>query len=94
MRDPRGSVVSHHAADMAVVKRWPQRFCEGIRWVDDPGDMAENDVAVGFPFLDGKVLDIDMSRTRGRAAGINHQDGSFVILVEYGRSRLRIVELM
>ena len=52
-------------AGVAIVKCWPQRFSEGIRWKNDTRDMTEDDIAVGgLPLLDSKVLDIDVTRMR------------------------------
>jgi hypothetical protein len=44
--------------------------------------VCELDVAALSPFLDRKVLDVDVSRTFSRAIRVHHVDGSLVILVK------------
>ena len=39
-------------------------------------------IASFFPFLNGKVLNVDMPRAFGRDASIYHVDGRFVVVVD------------
>jgi hypothetical protein len=65
-------------------------FGERICGVNDAGDMGKKYLLIGFPFLDCKMLDVDVAQARGRLACVNHKDGSSIILVERSRSALRI----
>ena len=53
--------MTHHAAHMSKMQGGAQRLGEGIGRIDDTRDVTENDVALGFPFLNRKMLDIDVA---------------------------------
>jgi hypothetical protein len=82
--------VTHHAARMSKMQGGTQRLGEGIGRVDDARDLAENDVPLGFPLLNCKMLDVDVTRSWRWAAGIDHKNGRLVVLVEHIRTRLGI----
>jgi hypothetical protein len=92
-RRERSSVVSHDAANMAMMEDPTEGFGEGIGRVDDARDMDHDDVAVAFPLLQGEVLNIDMARALGGLAGVGHQNSGLIIFVELRWTRLRIAEV-
>ena len=92
MRGPGRAVVTHEAVGVTMMERSTQRFGEGIGRVDDAGDMFQDNFALGFPFLNGKVLDVDVARARCRAARVDHEDSSSVVFVENGGIRLGITK--
>jgi hypothetical protein len=49
---------------MSMMQCRAQGFGEGIGGIDDARDVAKDDVALGFPFLDGEVLNINMAGSR------------------------------
>ena len=74
--------VAHNATSMALMKNPTKRFCKVIRWVDDAMDECHDNVACIFPVLDGKMLDIDVTRAFGGDLGVDHVDGRLVVGVE------------
>ena len=50
--------------------------------------MAHDNVALLAPFLDCKVLDINVVGMFGRAGGISHIDGGLVTFMKHGRAVL------
>ena len=87
-------MIHHHAAHMSEMQGGTQRLGEGIGRIDDARDGVENDIAIGFPLLNHKMLYVDVARSWGRAAGIDHKDGRLVVLVEHSRTRLDIFEFI
>ena len=73
--------MTHQATNMTEVESGAERFSEGVRRVDDTRNVAKDNIAVGLPLLDGKVLDVNMSRTWRWATRVDHQDGRLVVLV-------------
>lgn len=53
--------MAHQSAGMAMVESRAEGLGERVGGIDDTRDMLENDCTVHLPFLDGKVLDIDMA---------------------------------
>jgi len=73
------TVVAHESAAVSVVESPAKGFCKGVGAVDATGDVGEDALAVGFPFLDGKMLDVDMTGAVGGFARIDHLDRCFVV---------------
>ena len=57
------------------------RFGECITGIDDSRDMFECNIATLLPFLDCKVLNIDMTGTFSWFSSIHHVDSRHVILM-------------
>ena len=62
-RCPRGAIVTHETSNVAMVKGGAERLRESICVVHDARDVGENNFPICFPFLEGKMLDIDMIST-------------------------------
>ena len=90
---PRCSIVTHQTADMSKMQRSAERLGESICWVDDTWDVAEDNLAFGFPLLDGEVLDIDVPGTRCGSARVDHQNRRLIVFIEDCGARLLIVQL-
>ena len=58
--------MTHNASRMAGMEDPAQGLGEVIRGVDDTRDVAHDNVASLLPVLNGKVLDINVTRTFGR----------------------------
>ena len=84
--------MAHDAACMAAVKNPSQRFGHIIGGVDDAGDVVHDDVASVLPFLDGKMLDVDVPRAFGGHACIDHANGRHVVFVDGGRTKLGVTQ--
>jgi hypothetical protein len=52
--------MAHHAAGVTVVKPPTKSFGKGIGHVDDACNMLHENITISAPFLNGKVLDIDL----------------------------------
>jgi hypothetical protein len=92
-RRERSSVMTHDAANMAMMEDPTKGFGEGIGGVDYTRDVDHDDVTVAFPLLQGEVLNINMVRALGRLAGIGHQNSGLIVFVELSGARVRIVEV-
>ena len=55
---------------------------KGVGWVDDARDVFQDNVALLFPFLNSKVLNGDVARAKRRLGGVDHQNGSLIILIQ------------
>ena len=76
--------MAHCSTRMTVVENPTERFCQIVSGVEDSRYVANDEVASFFPFLDGEVLDVDMSRAFGRDASVDHVDGGFIVVVDDG----------
>ena len=85
--------VAHNATGMALMKNPTKRFCKVIRWVDDAMDEGHDNVSCIFPVLNGKMLDINVSRAFGGDLGVDHVDGRLVVGVEDSRAFGRKTQL-
>ena len=54
--------------------------------------MSKGDERTGPPFLNSKMLDINMARTRGRAVLIDDGNGCLIVHVQFGRLRLSVAQ--
>ena len=86
--------MSHQTTHMSVMESGTQRLGEGVGRINNAGDVTEDNVALGFPFLNCEVLDVDVTSPGCWATGVNHEDRSLIIFVEDGWSGLCIVKLM
>ena len=67
---------------------------EVITGVQDAGQMTHEDFFLGAPFLDGKVLDFDMTSAWRRAVLIDHVEGCLVVDVEDTGLRAKCLEFL
>ena len=82
--------MTHQTAHMAVVERRPKGFGQRIGRVDDARDVSKDNFVIRFPFLDSEMLNINVTRTRCGATGVNHKDRGSIIFVERSGASLRI----
>ena len=54
-------IMSHKATTVSGVEDPTKRFSKIVSCIDDSRDVDQNDVAMGFPILNGKVLNEDMA---------------------------------
>jgi hypothetical protein len=73
------AMVSHVVACMSGMKSPSKRLSPLIDGVDNAGNMMHFDVTSSSPHLDSKVLNINVARTRGGVAFIDHCDGGLVV---------------
>ena len=95
MRNPTRSEMTHQTAYVTVVQCGTEGLGQRIRGVYNAGDMAEDNVTLRFPFLHGKVLDVNMTQTGGGGtARVHHEDGysGGIIFIQSGGIRLSITE--
>ena len=90
--EPRGTIVTHQAAYMSMVQSQSEGLGEGISRVSDPGNVRENNLAMGFPLLNCKMLNVDVTGPGSRTTSIDHEDCGSVVFVQGGRLRLWIAE--
>ena len=69
----------HDTTGVTIVQDPSKRFGQVIRWVENPGDELEHNGASIFPVLYGEVLDINVARTFGRNASVDHVDSRLVV---------------
>ena len=81
-------MVSHGMVHMLLVKGPAEHFGSLVRGVDDPWDVAHNDDLVVMPFLNGKVLDINVAGMRHWLLLVNHCNCSLIVHVEWSQQRL------
>ena len=74
--------MAHDATCMSLMEHPSQRFGEIVAWVDHTRDMTKDDVALLLPFLDSKVLNINVSRTIGGGSCIDDLDCRHVVLTD------------
>ena len=84
--------MTHEAANMTMMKRGSKRFRQGIRGVDDTRNVRKNNLIRCLPFLEGKMLDVDMTSARRGTTRINHQDGGSVVFKQRSWAELRVPE--
>ena len=58
-----------------------------VRCVDETRDMRELDVVALSPFLNRKVLNVDVPITFSKSIRVHHVDGGHVIFIQQGRLR-------
>ncbi len=85
--------MTHQTTNMTGVESGAERFSEGVRRVDDAGDVTKDNIAIGLPLLNGEMLNINMSRMWRRSTRVDHQNRRLVVLVKHRWTRLRIVQL-
>jgi len=74
--------MSHCLTRMSAMEHPTKCFHFIVGWIQYTRNMAHSDVSLTLPFLYSKVLYIDMTRTSGRLAVINHIDDSFIVFID------------
>ena len=74
----------HDVAGMALMKDPSQWFCEVIRGIDETRDEFHHNVPRVLPVLDGKVLDINMTRALNGHTSVDHIDGGLIVTMQQG----------
>ena len=76
-------VVTHQMAIMEIMKGSVEGFCQRVCRVDKSRDVLEDDVAISFPFLQRKMLNVNMPRTWSGSVGVDHHKdiGRILVLV-------------
>ena len=82
---PRGAIVTHQTSDMSMVQSRSEGLGEGISRVHNPGNVRDVNLATGFPFLDSKMLDVDVTGPGSRSISVNHEDRGGIVFVQCGR---------
>ena len=65
----------------------PRELGTSISAVDDTRNMVKFDQTTLSPFLNGEVLNVDVTRTSGRLVLVDHGDGGHVVDVDRRRRR-------
>ena len=74
--------MSHDITRMPRVKDPAKRLSQVIRWIDDSRDVFHNNITAGFPILDCKEPDINMTRPFSRFIGIDNINCRLVIFID------------
>ena len=75
--------MSHKSPYMAVMQNPSERLCKTVRGVDDTRDVLHDDVTSFLPFLNGEVLDGNLSGPVCGYLRIHHFYGGHVVF-QYG----------
>ena len=67
--------IPYKAAGMARMKDPTNTLGKSITWIDDATEVGEEDLAGFAPILNGKILNVDVTRSFGGLVCINHFDG-------------------
>ena len=69
-----------------------ERLCQIITGIEDPREMFHDEVALLSPFLDGKMLDLDVLCTGCGSVFVDHTKRSFVVDQHTGQTRTECME--
>jgi len=75
-------VMPHDATGMALMEDPSQGFGKVIRGIDDTKDELHHNVPRVLPDLDGKVLNVDMTRTLRGNTSVDHIDCGLVVTMQ------------
>ena len=79
--------MAHTATNMLGEQHPTKSLGEAIAGVDDPGKVLHNDIPLFAPFLNGEMLDLDMSRTRSGSGFVDHIERSNIVNQQTGWTR-------
>jgi len=85
--------VTHGATDVSGMEGPTEGLGLCIRGIEDAGNVLHGDDATSLPFLNRKVLDVDMTGASSRLVFVDHHDCREVVLIEDRRGRLSEAEL-
>ena len=86
--------MSHHETGMAGMENPAKSFGEGIRRIDDAGEMAKDEIAKSMPLLKGKVTDVNMARSFGGPVVVDNLDGGIIVNPNWCGIRLSVPKVM
>ena len=86
--------MAHDATSVATMKLATKGFSSLIRRVENTSQVGHHDDLTLPPFLDGKVLNINMARARGGSIVIDHIDSCKVVNMKEGGARWEIAKVM
>ena len=66
---------------VSEVKGPAERLRQIVTEVDDTWAVTQDDVALVSPFLNSEMLDLDVTRTRGRTRFVDHGNRSLIIII-------------
>ena len=72
--------MTHETTNVAMVKGRAEQLRESICGVHNARDTGEKNFPVCFPFLEGKMLDVDVTSSWCRETSVNHEDSRGVVL--------------
>ena len=76
--------MSHQTTDMTVMEDPTQRLSQGIRWVNDTGNVGKRHEVSRAPVLDGKELNVNVAAAFSRDTVVDHVDGRNIVFVDDG----------
>jgi hypothetical protein len=65
-----------------------------VRGIQNAGEVADNDQAISTPFLNGKVLDVNVPGPRSGAVLVDHVNGRTIVNVDLGGTGGKIAEIL
>ncbi len=85
--------MTHQTSAMTSMEDPAEGLGKVVRWVENSSDVVHDNVLRVLPVLDGKVLDINVTRTFRRDLGVDHIDSRHIVFVDRSRTSLRKAEL-
>ena len=73
------TVVAHSVASMSGEQNPSKSLGKPITGVDHPGKVLHNNIPLFAPFLNGEMLDFDMTRTRSGSGFVDHIERSNIV---------------
>ena len=86
--------MSHTAAGMTSMQHTPKSLGKIITGIHRSGEMFHDKVALFAPFLNGKVLDLDVSSTRRGPRFVDHMQRCKIIDQQTGWTRSESAEFV
>ena len=85
--------MAHTATSMSGEQHPTESLGEAITGVDNPGKVLHNDIPLFAPFLDGEMLDLDMTRTRSGSGFVDHIERGNIVNQQTGWTRTEGIKL-
>ena len=79
--------MAHTATSMSGEQHPTESLGKPIAGVDDPRKMLHNDISLFTPFLNGEMLDLDMTRTRSGSGFVDHIERGNIVAQQTGWTR-------
>ena len=86
--------VAHGTAGMTGMEGPAKGFGFLVHRVQDAGEVADNDQTVGTPFLNGKVLYINVRGPRSGVVLVDHVDRPTIVNVDFSGTGGKIAEIL
>ena len=86
--------MSHVASCMTAMKNPAKSFGHVVTGIDDSWEVLHDDIPSVSPFLNGIMLDFDVSGMWSGTGFIDHSQSSLVVNEECGRTRSNGVEFL